>query len=138
MAKANEKDMEAALAMCCALESLERGYLPDEMTEGQDGPVWYDERQHAASVVEFMIGIQNRASLFRICFGMTVVLDPRNEIVDPDLTHLELHPKFARVATQRGQLLAAIRNHKQVKGRYHTDQATLELYLVLDEVEAAA
>lgn len=94
MAKATEKDMEAALAMCRALESLESGYLPDEMTEGQEEPVWYDETKHAAEVVEFMIGIQRRASLFRVCFGMTVLLDSENGIVDQELSHLELHPRL--------------------------------------------
>jgi len=86
--------MEAALAMCRALESLEGGYLPDEMTEGQDEPVWYNESKHAAAVVEFMIGVQKRASLFRVCFGMTVLLDSQNEIVDQELSHLELHPRL--------------------------------------------
>jgi len=94
MAKATEKDMEAALAMCRALESLESGYLPDEMTEGQEEPVWYDETKHAAQVVEFLIGIQKRASLFRVCFGMTVLLDPENGIVDQGISHLELHPRL--------------------------------------------
>jgi hypothetical protein len=27
-------------------------------------------------------------------WGMTVLLDPRNEIVDPDADTLEIHPKF--------------------------------------------
>lgn len=93
MAKATEKDMDAALAMCRALESLEDGYLPDEMTPGEEMVAYYAD-EHAEKVVEYLVGIQKRASLFRVCFGMTVVLDPANEIVDPELSHLELHPRL--------------------------------------------
>ena len=94
MSKATQKDMEAALELCRALENLSGGYLPDVMAEGQEDAVHYEEREHAEKVVEYIIGIQRRASLFRVCFGMTVLLDPENEIVDQELTYLELHPRL--------------------------------------------
>lgn len=97
MAKANENDLEAALEMCRALEVLEGGYLPDEMTEGDDCVAYYAD-EHAEKVVEYLVAISKRASLFRVCFGMTVLLDPVNQIVDQQLSHLELHSRLALCA----------------------------------------
>lgn len=104
MAKASENDLNAALEMCRALDSLEDGVLPDEMTEGEDS-VYYNADDHAEKVVDHLISIFKKASLFRVCFGMTVVLDPQNEIVDPNDDCLALHPKFTRITEQRDELL---------------------------------
>jgi hypothetical protein len=35
-----------------------------------------------------------KGSLFRVVFGMAVVLDPRNELLDPDADTIERHPKI--------------------------------------------
>lgn len=97
MAKASKNDLDVALEMCRALQSLENGYLPDEMTEGDDGVAYYAD-EHAEKLVEHLVAISKRASLFRVCFGMTVLLDPQNEIVDPESSALELHPRLALCA----------------------------------------
>lgn len=94
MAKASEKDMVAALDMCQALNTLEDGFLPHEIAEGEDEAGRYDEEKHASRVVEHLLRINRRASMFRVCFGMTVLLDPANAIVDQELSHLELHPRL--------------------------------------------
>ena len=108
MAKANENDLNAALEICRALESLEDGYLPSEMTEDDDSVAYYAD-EHAEKVVEHLIAISKRASLFRVCFGMTVLLDPQNELVDPEAGTLEAHPKFDRIAEQRNELLGVLK-----------------------------
>lgn len=94
MAKANENDLNASLEMCRALESLENGYLPDEMTPGDDGVAYYAD-EHAEQVIEHLVGIAKRASIFRVCFGMTVLLDPENNIINQKSSSLELHPRLA-------------------------------------------
>lgn len=93
MAKATENDLRASLDLATAMEALEGGYLPNEISNGEID-VKYDERRHAAQVVEYLIGIARRGSLMRVSFGMVVILDPKNEIVDPDSDTLELHPKY--------------------------------------------
>lgn len=112
MAKANRTDTDAALDLCSALESLRRGYLPEALCDqnGQDGDR-YDDRKHAEKVVEHLIEIASRGSLFRVCFGMTVLLDPRNEIVDQEADILQLHPKHEKnavVEPAARRLLAAL------------------------------
>lgn len=108
MAKANENDLNAALEMCRALDVLEDGYLPAEMTADDDGVAYYAD-EHAEKVVEHLVSIFKRASLFRVCFGMTVLLDPQNELVDPEADTLEAHPKFSRIADQRNKLLGVLK-----------------------------
>ena len=115
MAKANENDLNAALEMCRALEALEGGYLPAEMTADDDGVAYYAD-EHAEKVVEHLVAISKRASLFRVCFGMTVLLDPQNKLVDPEASTLEAHPKFSRIAEQRYELLAALKGIQDMIG----------------------
>lgn len=114
MAKASQADLEMALDVCNVLESLERGYLPDALTDPNDEiGERYDERMHAAKVVEHLLKIVSKGSMFRVCFGMTVVLDPRNEVVDPDADTLEIHPKVDRLSANNDALLTAM---KHIKG----------------------
>jgi hypothetical protein len=35
-----------------------------------------------------------KGSIFRVVFGMAVVLDPRNELLDPDADTIERHPRI--------------------------------------------
>lgn len=108
MAKANEHDLTAALDISSAIESLHNGHLPDAMSNTDDIE-YYDERKHAAAVIEHLLKITENASLFRVSFGMTVLLDPRNELVDPDADTLEVHPKYQKALEQRDELLAALK-----------------------------
>lgn len=102
MAKANSQDLDMALKLSSAFESLQYGYLPDGMTEGAepgaDDGVQYDERKHAQAVVEYLLRLIGSASLFRVTMGMSVVLDPRNALVDPDADTLERHPDVIAAA----------------------------------------
>lgn len=115
MAKANENDMNAALEMCRALEALEGGYLPSEMTPDDDCVAYYAD-EHAEKVVEHLVAIAKRASLFRVCFGMTVLLDPLNELVDPNADTLEAHPKLTRIAAQLDKLLEFAKECARTEG----------------------
>jgi hypothetical protein len=102
MAKANERDLDMALKLSSAFESLQYGYLPDGMTEGDEPGaeegVQYDERKHAQAVVDYLRRLTGSASLFRVTMGMSVVLDPRNALVDPDADTLERHPDVIAAA----------------------------------------
>ncbi|MCY1450176.1 hypothetical protein D9M71_669610 [compost metagenome] len=39
-----------------------------------------------------LIEVAQQGSMFRVTWGMTAVLDPRNELLDPTADTLELHP----------------------------------------------
>lgn len=95
MAKASQEDIEMTLELCRSLEDLEKGYLPAALSgEDEELPIWYDEEEDSDRVVQHLLAIFRKGSAFRVAFGMAVMLDPRNEVVDPDADCLELHPKF--------------------------------------------
>ncbi len=96
MAKASLEDIEMTLELCLSLECLEKGYLPAALAgEDEESPIWYDEDEDGDRVVQHLLAILRKGSAFRVAFGMAVLLDPRNEVVDPDSDCLEMHPRFA-------------------------------------------
>lgn len=129
MAKASERDIEVALKLTRAIEDLISGWLPAGMTgDDAESLKWFDEAD-APRVIEHLVEIAKQASIFRVVFGMSVVLDPRNEVVDPNDDTLALHPKHTKAAEQRDELLAAL---KALVHRLDLD--TIDLHEWLDPV----
>lgn len=100
MAKASKEDIDYALHINHFLDLMNCGYpasdaVADYQLEGYDDLV-----AAGAEDKEFLLRAFERGSLFRVAFGLQVLLDPRNEIVDPDLTYLELHPKLRKMEEQ--------------------------------------
>ena len=93
MAKASEADLKMALDLAQMLEGFERGYFPSP--EDAEEPETFERYMaaHCERAMELILDKLCDGSLFRVVFGMLVLLDPRNEIVDPDLHHLDHHPK---------------------------------------------
>lgn len=109
MAKATDTDLEAALELYRTLDALSTGYLPDGITEYPDADTaeLYEDA-HAAKCIEHLINIYRKGSLLRVAFGMTVILDPRNELVDPNAHTLEVHPKFEKQGQHLEYTLATL------------------------------
>ena len=99
MAKASEADLQMAMDLSNALESLERcRYFPQAMAgpDADDGERFdEDDAEDCKRALGYLLGLSARASLSRVVFGMAIVCDPRNEVVDPDADTLEAHPKVA-------------------------------------------
>lgn len=100
MAKASEADLEMAMELANALEALSSRWgatMPEKIAKPQrddDEAEGFslDDDEQCRRVCEYLILMTRRASLFRVVFGMTVLLDPRNKIVDPHADTLEHHP----------------------------------------------
>lgn len=109
MAKATPTDLKAAIDLSNAMDALSKGFLPPEMTNpsGEDSDR-YDAQQHAAAVLEHLCQIAAQGSLFRVSFGMSVLLDPANEVVDPTATTLQFHPKFGALDAAARRMLSAL------------------------------
>lgn len=90
MAKASKEDLDAAMDLRDAFECIEGGCDP----ENEEHEFNIEDRDDCQRALKHMLGIYQRGSLMRVVFGMSVLLDPRNQIVDPDLPHLQLHPRF--------------------------------------------
>jgi hypothetical protein len=98
MARASEIDLEAALDVSRILEELGKGYMPSDGEHVE----WFDREDPAQCqrALGALLDAAAKGSIFRVTFGMTVVLDPRNELLDPAADTLEKHPKtVAALAT---------------------------------------
>lgn len=93
MAKASQRDLDAALELYQFLEALRYGRSAADAVE-EFGYAGYDDLvERQAPEVDYLLRAHERCSLMRVVFGMQVLLDPRNEMIDPDLDHLAHHPK---------------------------------------------
>ncbi|ERJ35898.1 hypothetical protein L810_1155 [Burkholderia sp. AU4i] len=94
MARASKADLDAALDVSNIIEQLEQGYMPS--TDESDDLERFDsdDREQCKRALAAILDAAEKGSLFRVTFGMTVVLDPRNELLDPAADTLELHPKL--------------------------------------------
>lgn len=95
MAKASKADMEMALKLCSALEAIDRRFFPEGVEVDAD-PDEFDlsDDEYCGIVLRHLYDILQGGSIGRVICGMYVMLDPRNEVVDPDADCLEMHPKF--------------------------------------------
>lgn len=111
MAKASEKDIDAAGDAMSVLHDIGSGYYPRR--DGDDCEDTFfdaDDRNHLRRFYDLMANTLDKAPGWpgRVIGGMCyVIMFGRNKIVDPDADVLELHPRFAQVQAQRDELLAA-------------------------------
>jgi hypothetical protein len=99
MAKANEADIAMAAELCSALDSLTQRWgatVPEavERVAVQGDSEYFDAQssEQCVRVLNYLIELANRASLERVVYGCTVMLDPTNMCVDPNANHIEHHP----------------------------------------------
>lgn len=124
MAKASEDDLNMAIELAQALDALTNRWTPmmpqaiDQGGDDENERFDIDDEAHCRRVVEYLLTLADRASLFRVVFGMTVLIDPRNEIVDPAADHLAKHPKFdaAEKDAERYRLLRRGQNWSVIDG----------------------
>jgi|688.fasta_scaffold01261_16 hypothetical protein len=103
MAKATQADLDMAVSLANAFESLTCRWepaLPEEMqkaseSEDQDANIeLFDDNddKQCGRVLRHLLDIVNRGSLFRVVWGMLVLLDPANRCVDSNAATIEHHP----------------------------------------------
>lgn len=126
MARASLKEAEAAVRLANVLEAVAKNHYPPAYDESNNviddeaEPIFFD-----ADDVDHLRAFHDRVmdcldgGLFRVTFGMLVLLDPKNEVVDPDEDALELHPKHVRAEEQRDELLKALKEVVRISDRKH-------------------
>lgn len=100
MAKASEADLKMAMDLSGALERLGHRFFPEmpdaiqQVQEGDDGERFdRDDDVQCGRALRHLLEIANRGSLMRVVWGLAVLLDPRNKVVDPDADTLQHHPE---------------------------------------------
>lgn len=99
MAKADEADLNMAMELSGALDSL-TGWIPAvpdavAKTESDDDYERFDRdnREQCVRVLNYLLDVADRASLMRVVWGAAVMLDPNNKLVDPAAETIEHHPE---------------------------------------------
>ncbi len=100
MAKASTADMEMAMKLCSALEAMDSRFFPDG-AEGDNDPEDFDcdDDAHCGQALRHVLDILQGGSIGRVIFGMYVLLDPANKVVDPAADTLEDHPETLAAMT---------------------------------------
>lgn len=132
MAKASEADLKMAIELAQMLEGFERGHfpLPENAEEAEDFDC--DDHVDCVEAMHLILDILQRGSLFRVVFGMSVLLDPKNEAIDHSLDYLEHHPKVR----MHDELVAAARMARKKIGANLTATDVGECYALLDRLLA--
>lgn len=113
MAKASKADLDMAMELANFLENIEKGYVPEQMADNpeSDALEFFDDcdGDQCIKAIEALKAIISKGSLFRVVFGMAVVCDPSNRLLDPDADTLEHHPANAQALDTVNSLLKAAR-----------------------------
>lgn len=103
MAKASEADLEMAMELVNALEAISSRWgatMPEKIakppSDDEEEGFSLDDDENCARVCEYLIRLTRSASLMRVVWGAAVMLDPRNQCVDPDADTIEHHPDTIR------------------------------------------
>lgn len=100
MAKASEADLEMAMELCGALDSLTHRWCPtvpekcEKLSRDEESePLDLDDAEQCERVLRYLLLLADRASLMRVVWGCAVMLDPSNKCVDPEADVIEHHPE---------------------------------------------
>ncbi len=115
MAKASEADLEAAIKIASALEAIDRGLMPEgfDTDDGEREDFDIDSGRDCRNVIRYILDLMDNGSIGRVVWGMAVILDPANEVIDPDASAIEHHPKRLeadKMRNQRDELLSALQD----------------------------
>lgn len=95
MAKASEADLQMAMDLAGMLDMLGHRHCPSMPTviARNDGDEDFDrdDDEQCGRALRALLETADRASLFRVVWGAAVMLDPRNQCVDPDADTIEHH-----------------------------------------------
>lgn len=139
MAKASEADLNMAMTLANYLDAIERGHMPDDLSEDAEAIEWLDERDcdQYAKLLDGLRRLLNQGSISRVIWGMAVVCDPANKCLDPDADTIEHHPDLVKAAEQRDELLAALieLNSVSAHGFLYDDPARVKARAAIAKVQ---
>ena len=108
MAKASERDIDAAGNAMSVMNDISSGYYPAREGD-EDAPTFFDpdDEAHLRRFYDLMKATLDRSPGWpgRVIGGMCyVILYSENQVIDQNADTLEIHPRFAAVAKQRDEL----------------------------------
>lgn len=108
VAKATEDDQNAIYNILCALESISNGEMPgieddegigqyrlhEALDAGESEYVSDKINYFVRRAIKHLLNVYSSAHPMRAAVNLSALLDNQNEIVDPDNSTLEIHPKI--------------------------------------------
>jgi hypothetical protein len=95
MAKASVKDLENAITLCGMIEDIDRECYPRDANNEwpDDDPQWFDidDPQHCQVFARRILNVSR--GIGRVIWGMNCMMNPENNLIDPDADTLEFHPR---------------------------------------------
>lgn len=105
IAKASQNDLEIGLAITSAIEACERGVMPADLCDDEDADDYEDfdrcDPNKCFEVLNHILDIAGKGSLARVTWGMFILLDQENKLLDPNVDHLALHPELSDAGQMR-------------------------------------
>jgi len=143
VARAERQDLDAAMMLLGLLDNIDRGYYPSN-GEGHedDEPMWFDEDdpEHLAQLWRRLKACLDAAPGFqgRVIFGAATLMDPRNEVIDPEDDAISLHPKL-EAALQDAKRLDWLADPANPVGNVQlpVEAVTANLHSLRDAIDAA-
>ena len=110
MAKASQADLDAAIGICSALEAIDRGFMPEgfDTDDGDRADFDIDDGRDCRNVLVHLLDLVGNGSIERVVWGMFILLDPENKLLDPNVDHLALHPDLSDAGQMRKERDEAI------------------------------
>ena len=99
IAKPTATDLEMMKAMARAFNEIDDGYLPSESDDEDDEPL-----PGPAEAFEAIDRIRSRGNFDRCVWTLDTLLLEKNAIVDPDVDHVALHPRFEKMMAENERL----------------------------------
>lgn len=124
MAKASDKDIDAAGNAMGILQDIASGYYPAHRDE-DDAPHYFDpdDKEHLRRFYERMAATLDAAPGWpgRVIGGMCyVIMYDANRIIDPDADTVEVHPRFAATLVALQNLANAFHEGRAVASESST------------------
>lgn len=98
-AKPTPDDLKMAKDLCGAFDDICAGYLPNADGEEPEGTVDIENDEEAANALRALLEIFSRGNLDRCVWTLSMLMDPANAVVDPDLCYVALHPRLTNATT---------------------------------------
>lgn len=118
VAKATHADITAAFSVNNILEMLQSNSIPEEwLDDGSFDDDWFDKWSdvQCGFALRKLLKIADVGALFRVAMGMSVLTDPVNKIIDPNLDVLDYHPDIKSAANRIAYLETGHRRYEALR-----------------------
>lgn len=87
-------------------EPFDEDDLLAEAEEIEESEIDLEDDEDAAKALRVLLAIVLRGSLDRCVWTLSMLMDPANSVIDPDVAHVALHPRFEKMVAENERMTA--------------------------------